>query len=573
VLETGDAASLVVRARYADGTDRDVTALALLSTNDETCATVDAAGRVVAGVRGEAWILARYGAFSVATQVLVVPKGLAFAYPAEDESNPLDRAVGDKLRLLRIAPSLVCDDATFVRRATIDIVGKLPTPEELDRFVADTAPDKRARLTDELLARKEFVELWVMKWAERLQIKSSERTSPKAMHLFHAWLRQRFEAGAAIDQIARELLQASGSVFEQPAASFFYAEPDPLKLAENVAQVFLGMRVQCAQCHNHPFDRWTQADYYGFAAFFGQIGMKRGQDPREWIVFNRGGGDVVHPVTKQPVAPKFLGGEAPQIKRGRDRRAVLAEWIASPANPAFARNVANVVWEHFLGRGIVHETDDVRVSNPPSNPALLELLAAELIASRYDIKALVRRICASRTYQRATTPSATNAGDRRDFARAHPRRIRAEVLLDCIAQVTGAPQKFQGLPLGSRAVEIADGSYSTYFLTTFGRPRRESACSCELRLEPTLSQALHLINGDTIATSIAQGRIVPTLLGQGQTPKQVVEHLYRRCFARSPTPAEWQALEPALATGGDAQPWLEDLFWALLNAREFVFNH
>jgi hypothetical protein len=332
------------------------------------------------------------------------------------------------------------------------------------------------------------------------------------------------------------------------------------------------MRIQCAQCHNHPFDRWTQDDYYGFAAFFSQIGRKQGEDYRELIVFNSGGGEVNHPVGGRAMAPKFLGGETPDVA-GKDRRVVLAKWLASPNNPWFASSFANRVWAHFMGVGIVEPVDDFRVSNPATNPELLEALGKHFTDTKYDLKSLVRDICNSRAYQRATQRNGSNAQDDRNFAHALVRRIKAENLLDTISTVTETKDKFQGLPVGARAVQIADGQSSTYFLTTFGRATRETPCSCEVKMEPTLSQALHLINGDTVSSKVKQGPVIARLLAEKKSPEDCLKDLYVRCLGRQPSREELDKLAPALAAGPGQKLALEDTFWALLNSREFLFNH
>jgi hypothetical protein len=340
--------------------------------------------------------------------------------------------------------------------------------------------------------------------------------------------------------------------------------------------VFMGMRIQCAQCHNHPFDRWTMNDYYGFVSFFTQVGRKQGEDPRETVVFNNGGGEKNNPVTNKPVAPTFLGGGEADAK-GKDRRVVLADWLASPENPYFAKNLANIVWAHFTGKGIVEPVDDVRVSNPASNPELLDTLGKKFTEYNYDFKRLVRDICTSRTYQLSTRTNESNAGDSLNFAHATVRRIRAEVLLDCIAQATEAREKFRGLPLGARAVQIADGNTTSYFLRTFGRATRETVCSCEVKMEPNLGQALHLLNGQTTNGKIQQGGLVKRLLAEQKLePAKVVEELYIRCLQRKPTEKEAQKLNGYLADAKkpeERQAVLEDLFWALLNSQEFMFNH
>jgi hypothetical protein len=563
---------MVVRATYSDGSVRDVTSLAVFLSNNDTSATISPQGLVTAGDRGEAFVMARFATFTVGAQIIVLPRGLKFDFPKVPESNYIDTLVNNKLKKLRIAPSDLCSDAAFLRRAYIDVIGVLPTVEEYHRFMSSKAPKKRELLIDELLGRKEFVELWVMKWAELLQIKSSNQVSYKAMLLYYNWLQDKLAHNVPMDQMVQQLLAAKGGTFKNPATNYYQNETDTLKVAENVAQVFMGMRIQCAQCHNHPFDRWTMSDYYGFASFFAQIGRKGADDPREVVVFNSGGGEVVHPVSHQAMKPKFLGGAEPNVA-GQDRREILAKWLASPENPYFATNLANIVWAHFFGQGIIQEVDDVRVSNPPSNPELLRELGKRFTEYKYDFKKLVRDICTSRTYQLAAEPNATNVGDTRNFAHAGIRRIRAETFLDCISEVTETKNKFPGLPLGARAVQVADGSVSTYFLTTFGRAARETVCSCEVRLDPTLSQSLHLMNGGATGPRIQSGNLVGQRLAGKKTPAQIIEELYIRSLSRKPLPKEVAKLETALKAEPDKKKALEDVFWALLNSREFMFNH
>ncbi|HUR58283.1 MAG TPA: DUF1549 and DUF1553 domain-containing protein [Opitutaceae bacterium] len=577
VLEgAGTTQQLNVRAFYADGTDRDVTALTVFMSNNDVAVKVSEGGQLMAGVRGEAFITARFEAQAAGVQALSIPRNLQFAWPAVAENNYVDTLVNAKLKKLRIAPSEVCDDATFLRRATLDITGTLPTSEDVRKFLADASPRKRAELVNALLERKEFVDVWVMKWAELLQVRSADQQvqmSTKSALQYFEWLEEQLGKNVPADAMVRSLVTATGPSFEQPAANFYKVERDTLKLSENAAQAFMGVRVQCAQCHNHPFDRWTMNDYYSFAGFFAQVGRKAGEDPRETIVYNSGSGGVKHPVGGKDIAPKFLGGEQPAIAKGVDRRQVLADWLVSPDNPYFARNLANIVWAHFLGQGIVDPVDDVRVSNPASNPELLTELARHLAQYRFELKPLIRDICASRTYQLSSTPNATNSDDTRNFARGGVRRIRAEVLLDALSTVTGSAEKLRGLPTGARAVEIADGRTSTYFLTTFGRATRETPCSCEVKMEPNLSQALHLLNGDTVNAKVVNGGLVKKLLAGGKTKEDVIEELYLRTLGRFPTPTEQTKLQAFFGEGKSTEVVLNDLFWSLLNAKEFVFNH
>ena len=581
VLE-GKAATqqITVRATYSDGTDRDVTNLALFMSNNDPVASISKDGVVKSGDRGAAFMLARFDVFSVTAQAIVIPKGLVYERPKVAEVNYVDKAVNERLHRLRIVPSGICTDEEFVRRVYIDVVGLYPKPAELQAFVADKHPDKRKLLVETLLQRKEFTELWVMKWAELLQIRSgiagNNNVPPfyKNALLYYNWMADEIGKNRPINEIVVELLSANGGTVSVPAVNYYQSELDRLKLSENVAQVFMGMRLQCAQCHNHPFDRWTMNDYYGFNAFFAQIGRKATDDPQEVIVFNSKGGESQHFLTKKNVKPKFLGGEEPELKPGDDRRRVMAEWLASPRNPYFARNIANIVWAHFLGVGVVDPVDDVRVSNPPSNTELMDELAAHLTEYKYDVRQLVRDITASAAYQRSSKTNETNANDKLNFARAQVRRVRAEVLLDAISQITETPNKFQGLPLGARAVQIADGAVSNYFLETFGRSKRESVASTEVKTDPNLSQALHLMNGDAVNDRIRRGQVVEKMVTAGKKDDEIITELFLRVFGRMPAAVEAKSITAAIAADpNNRRLVLEDAFWALMNSKEFYFNH
>ncbi|MEX2175572.1 MAG: DUF1549 and DUF1553 domain-containing protein [Pirellulaceae bacterium] len=572
VLEgEGAKQQFIARARYADGTDRDITSLATFMTNNDNSAPISIDGLVTAAARGEAFVMARFETHTVGNQVLVLPKGMEYVAPAI-AGNYIDELVAAKLNKIRMLPSGLCTDEQFLRRVTIDITGLLPAEEEYAAFMADQDPGKRAKLVDRLLERKEFSEIWAMKWAEQLMIKTTNQVSTKSAFLYASWLTDKIASNVPLDVMVQELLSASGGTFKNPATNYYQIERDTLKTAENVAQVFMGIRTQCAQCHNHPFDRWTMDDYYSFAAFFSQIGRKQGEDYREIIVFNRGGGEVAHPLGGRAMKPKFLGGPEPDVK-GKDRREVLAKWLTSTDNPYFATSIANRVWAHFLGAGIVEPVDDIRVSNPASNPELFKRLGDKLVEYKYDFKSLVRDICNSHAYQRTTERNESNLTDELNFAHGSVRRISAEMMLDCIVQVTSVSDKFQGLPLGSRAVQIANGSTSNYFLTTFGRAPRDTVCACEAKTEPTLSQALHMLNGSSIHGKIQQGGLVKTWLAEKQAPPQVIERLYVRCLSRQPMPEEMQRLLAVVEQAANPQAGLEDVFWAVLNSREFMFNH
>jgi hypothetical protein len=567
----GSQQRMVAVAHFSDGTTRDVTSLATFSTNNDRCASVSEMGAVTAGVRGEAFVMARYDTHTVGSQVITLPDNLEYQAP-EINGNFIDGLVAQKLQRLRILPSQQCSDEQFLRRASIDIAGQLPTEQEVEQFLNDPSETRRSALIDSLLERKEFSEIWAMKWSQLLMVKSDLNVSYKAAFLYSSWLTNQLAANQPIDKIVREMLSASGGVFLEPATNFYQVERDTLKVSENVAQVFMGIRTQCAQCHNHPFDRWTMNDYYGFASFFSQIGRKTGEDYRETIIFDRAAGEVNHPVTGQPIAPAFLGA-GPASINGRDRREVLAEWITSSENKLFAESIANRVWAHFMGVGIVDPVDDIRVSNPASNPELFAELGKRLTEFHFDLKQLVRDICNSQAYGRSTSPNDSNSHDLRNYATAVVRRIPAETLLDCISQVTETKDKFRGLPLGARSVQIADGSTSNYFLTTFGRSPRTTVCDCEATTEPSLSQALHLLNGDAVQGKIKQGKIIQSWLDQGLTVPQVIEKIFVRCLTRHPTEEELGSLTKTVSEAGDPGVGLEDIFWAVLNSNEFIFNH
>ena len=576
---------LNVTANYSDGTTRDVTHLAYFSTTNSDAVAVSPEGHVTGHNQGEAFVMARFDTHTVGSDFITLPRDLKFEnldslYP---ENNVIDKHVNAKLKKLRIYPSELCGDREFIRRVSIDICGQLPTVEEVSAFVASDDINKRSVLIDQLLDQDEFMDVWVMKWAELLQIRTSRTIDAKAAFLYFQWLQQKFYDETPLNEIVIELLSATGDTFENPATNFYEVDRDKLKTAENVAQVFLGMRIQCAQCHNHPFDRWTMEDYYSFASFFAKVRVKPTADPRNKVVSYGGGGEVKHPVNGAVMVPKFLGGDSPNVK-GKDRRNVLAQWIADPENPYFAKNVSNIVWAHFFGRGIVDEVDDVRISNPPVNADLWDELGQSFVKSGYDLKQLVRLICNSRTYQLSTRANESNQSDLTNFSHASLRRMRAEVLLDVLAQVTGTYNKYTGLPRGARATQIADGNTSNYFLRTFGRSTRESACSCEVKQEPNLSQALHLLNGDSVHKKIKQGKLVAEWQKSGMGIEEIVQQLYLRTLARAPTDSEmesvlktledWQVDSKEKAEVRKAEKMaLEDLFWALLNSSEFMFNH
>lgn len=572
LLAGSETHDMIVTARYSDGSTRDVTDAAVFLSNNEAAAAVSEGGEIKPLGPGSAFVLARFDQFTSGTDIVV--RSLK-SYPGLDfrPNNYVDTLAEARWQDLHVLPSEVCSDEVFLRRIYLDTIGKLPTPKELKEFSADPSKDKRSAIIEELVGSDDFLDMWIMQLGELLQIRRANGLSEKGLSLYDGWLREQVHAGVSVDKLIRQLIPASGSTFENPATSYYQTETTPQLLAENIAQAFLGTRIQCAQCHNHPFDRWTMDDYYGFAAFVSQVGYKQAKDPREVTVYDLGEGSLEHPVAGRVVKPKFLGGKvASEDELGGDYRKALAEWLTEN-NGAFANNIANVMWAHFMGKGIVNPVDDVRVSNPPSNPELLNALGAKLMEYDFDVRKLAVDICSSKTYQLSTQKTDWNKWDDRNFSHASIRRLRAEVLLDCINQVTNSSDSLTGLPLGGRAIQIPDGRTNNYFLTTFGRSDRATPCSCEVSTAPTLSQALHLLNGENTTRKISGGKVIESLFEQGKDSLEVARSLYEMCYSRQPTAEEAAVIKKRLSENRDSKAALEDLFWALLNSNEFLFNH
>jgi hypothetical protein len=563
-------AALVVTAEYSDGSLRDVTDLALMSSSNTSSATIENGG-VKSASRGEAFVLARFGFLAQVANVIVLPNADPWQPPAMQANNEIDTLIQQKLTKLRLAPAPQCDDQTFLRRVFVDVIGQVPTPNDVRKFLADTSADKRARIVDELLKRPEFPDVWAMAWAEVLRIES-DQLEVKGVHVFTRWLREALRDGVPMDEIVRSMLTATGGAYAVPEANYWVTATSPKVLAENAAQTFLGIRLQCAQCHNHPFERWRMDDYYGFAAFFGRVGRKRGDDPRDTVIFNRGSGEVTNERTRASAKPQFLGGTLPTIKPGVDRRAVMAEWLTSRKNPWFAKNIANRVWARFFGRGLVQPVDDVRVSNPPSHPDLHRRLGERLAAADFDIRELIREICASATYQSTQHPDDHPAST---YAGMPPRRMSAEQMLDAIGSITEVRTKFRGIPLGQSAVQIVDANGGSRFLNLFGRPDRDSVCTCDRREEPTLNQVLHLINGETIERKLLSSNSrVSRLLAAKTAPDLILNELFLATYARLPRQHEQERILLSIRQAG-AKPrdaW-DDVLWSMFNSKEFLFQH
>jgi len=563
-------ASLVVTAEYSDGSLRDVTDLALISSSNPTSATIEN-GTITSKKRGEAFMLARFGYLAQVSNIIVLPNAEAWKAPQMQSNNEIDMLVQQKLVKLRMIPAPLCDDHTFIRRVSLDIIGQLPTVDEVRAFRADSAPDKRARLVDDLLKRPEFPEVWAMTWAEVLRVERNA-LEVKGVHVFTRWLREALRDGEPMDEIVRHMLTSSGSAYSTPEANYWVTATNPKVLAENAAQTFLGIRLQCAQCHNHPFERWRMDDYYGFTAFFGRVGRKRGDDPRETIIYDRGSGEVTNARTNKRATPRFLGGEAPKFEKGQTRRAALAKWLTSSDNPWFAKNIANRVWARFFGRGLVEPVDDVRVSNPPSHPDLHRRLGEKLAASGFDIRELIREICGSATYQSSQHPEEAPAAT---YAGMTPRRLTAEQMLDAIGIITEVETKFAGVPLGQSATQIVDANGGNRFLDLFGRPDRDSVCTCDRRAEPTLNQVLHLINGETIEAKLKSTKNrLARLLAAKTNPEQILEELFLATYARPPRQDERERVLHSVTSAKDkAREAWEDVLWSMLNSKEFLFQH
>jgi hypothetical protein len=557
-----------------------VTRLTVFTSSDPSVADVSPNGLVEFKQAGEVAILCRYLEEMNSVRITYLEPREGFAWPNPPEANYVDKHVFAKLKQMTILPSDLCTDAEFVRRAHLDLCGVLPTPEESTKFLADRSPDKRAKLIDALLQRPEYADFWALKWLDVLR--SNRKTiQVKGVNAFQLWLRENLARNEPLDQMIRELLTANGSTYANPPANYYRIAKDPTNLAETTAQLFFGVRMQCAKCHNHPFEAITQDDYYSTAAWFARVKTKKegaapknAQDPGAEVVYDLRDGEVTQPRSGKAMAPKFLKGAAPTIPPGTDRRAVFAEWLTGPQNPYFAKSVVNRVWYHLMGKGIVDPVDDFRDSNPPSNDELLDALAKDFVAKKFDLKALIRTIMTSRTYQLSATPNETNKDDAKYFSHTVTKLLSAEQLLDAQCDVTAVPEKFAGLPLGTRAIQLPDGEVNHPFLKTFGQPARELACECERESDSNLAQALQLINGPTINDKLRNpNNRLGKLLAEKKGEKEILDALYLAALARPATDAERAPALSHVAKGADKRKAWEDVLWAILNTREFLFRH
>ncbi len=562
---------LRIIAVYEDGVQKDVTHHARFQSNSETLGAVSPDGLVSVGaMAGDLAVMAHYMG-SVATFRALIPRSEKIAqYPKIPVHNFIDEHVQARLKKLNLVPSGLADDAEYLRRVYLDVIGTLPTATEARRFLDDKNPAKRSALVDELLERPEFADFWTMEWADTLRV---ERTvlGHKRAYAMYRWIRDSFAQNKPFDQFARELLTAEGQLGDTGPANFYKVVTKPGETASSLSQVFLGIRIACAECHHHPFDRWSQSDYYGMQAFFTQLSIR--PTGRGDVLLAQGDPVTKHPRTGDTVHPHPLGTEMPESAPTGDRRTVLADWMTSPKNPWFAKNIANRVWAHMFGRGVIDPIDDMRETNPPSNPELLDALARHVAEQKFDLKQLIRTIAASYTYQQASRPGATNLEDSLNFSRSLFRALPAEVLLDMVSQTTGIEEKFVGAAPGTRAIQLWDSKVPHYFLKLFGRPQRLTACICERVHEPTVSQVLHLLNSPEIQNKLSNDLgAVARMTRQFKDDGKLAEELYLTFFSRLPSAAESAAAVKHLAQGPRRQA-AEDLAWSLLNSLEFRFNH
>jgi hypothetical protein len=575
---------LRVEAVYSDGSHRDVTALARFHSMDEGVFEIGREGLISTLGKGQGVALAQFED-QATIAAIVVPYSARADLAAWKDQNFVDHLAAAKFRELGITPSHLCDDATFLRRASLDVLGTLPSVAEARAFLNDRDPDKRKKLIDRILGltgdpsldvhNEQYAGFWTLKWSDLIR-SNSATIGEQGMWALYNWLKESFRENKPFDQFVRELITAQGSTFSNGPANYYRIAANPQDLAEETSQLFLGVRLGCAKCHHHPYEKISQADYYGFAAFFARVGSKQSQDfglfGNETVVLLRPGGEVRLPKTGKvaPPTPLFDG----PVSEGPDRRVALADWMCSPHNRFFARNIVNRYMDYLMGRGLVDPVDDMRDTNAPSNPALLDALADEFTKSGFNIKHLLQTIMNSRLYQLDSQPTPANRADDRFYSYFHPKRVAAEALLDAIDQATGVPTKFTKVPLGTRAIDLPDAQYNNYFLKTFGKPGRQGVCECERVSEPNLAQALDTLNGDIVTAKVANpnGRIAH-LLKAKQSAQEIVEELYLAALGRLPTPEEKSACTKLRAEASNPKAFYEDLLWSLINSKQFLFIH
>jgi hypothetical protein len=574
LMEPGQSQRLLAMASFSDGSVRDVSDDAKFDSLNEGVAKVDKLGVAQTIGQGETSIMVRYqGRAAMARLTVPYARDKAFAWSPR---NILDEKAAAKWRELGLSPSGSCTDAEFLRRVMLDAIGTTPTPDEVDAFLLDRDPEKRTKLVDRLLDRPEYVDFWTLKWGDILRV-NSDKLGPQGMLAFNLWLRDSFRSNKPMSNMVNELVTAQGSIYTNGPANFFRVANNPEDLAETTAQVFMGVRLQCARCHHHPFESYGQDDYYGLAAYFSRVRTKGSSEfglfGQEQVIFVSKAGDVRQPRSGKLMKPTPLG--APAADDEIDRRRALAHWLTQPDNPWLARNVANRYWGYLMGRGLVHPIDDLRETNPPSNPGLLDTLASEFVKGGYDLKRLLRLILTSQVYGLSALPTPDNRLDSTYSTHYPLKRLSAEQLLDALNAATGTFEKFPLRPAGTRAISLPDTNFPSYFLDTFGRPIRAIACECERTGDPTLNQALHLMNGDAVNRKLAQpdGRLSRMLKDPKLTDETLVQYLYRLTFARPATDSEVETARRIIAEAPNRFQGAQDLAWGLLNSKEFLFNH
>jgi hypothetical protein len=612
---------LTVRAMFDDGHSADVTRLTTFTSSDLAVADVDRTGLVEFKRQGEAAILCRFlGRMESVRLMHIAAPASGYQWPEPPENNYVDTHVFAKLKMLNIAPSQLCSDEQFVRRLYLDVCGILPTPAETRTFVAATEPNKRARLIDQLLQRPEYADYWTKKWLDVLRV-SRDSIQLAGAQAYHGWLRDRIEKDSSLADIVQALLTSQGQSYRDPAVNFFCVTPTPKKitdpsylqkdLAEATAQLFLGVRLQCARCHNHPYEHWTQDDYLSLSAFFTQVKRSRlgkagpsGRPDRRQIAItiDLKSAEITHPSTGKTVAPRLPGEPSSKVAPQQDRRQLLADWLTQKDNPYFAKAVVNRIWFHLHGRGIVEPVDDFRDSNPSANDALLDALAADFVANGFRMKPLIRAIVNSRTYQLSPLPNQSNRNDRLYSSHMLSRPLPAEVLLDAICSVTGVPESFEitkdyivgvpdgsvKLPVGTRAVQLpvtdivtlinTSGKYVRYelhpFLRTFGQPNRTQTCECDRQQTFGRKQALELIIGRTTSTRLTrEDNCLGQMLSKNSSDTEILNELYLRALSRSPSESTAEGIRKYVAKSADKRLAWEDVLWMVLNSQEFIYQH
>jgi hypothetical protein len=576
VMQAGEPQRLIVRAAWSDGRTDDVTALVQYDSLNDAVAKVSPAGVVTAVAKGETYIMIRFGGQAAVVQI-TLPYASVPNYPSVPVANFIDEKLLTKWKGLGLTPSSLCSDDEFYRRIHLDTIGTLPAPADIKAFLADASPDKRAKAIDRVLNRAEFVDFWALKWGDLLRINRT-KLNDKGMWSFHNWVRAAVRDHKPVDEFVRDIITAEGSTFTDGPTNYYRTAQAPTDWSETTAQLFQGVRMQCAKCHHHPFEKWSQEDYYGLAAFFVRLSSKRSTEfgifGGESIVFLRPNGEINHPRTGRVVNPHPLDG--PVMDDPFDRRRKLAEWLTAKDNSYFARNMVNRFWGYYMGRGLVEPLDDLRATNPPSNADLLDALAQDFVAHRFDLKHLLRTIMNSRAYQLSSAIAPGNAADAGNiyFARYTVKRLTAEQLADALDFATGTREKYQGLPPGTRAIQLPDPEVKSFLLDVFGRPARQITCECERTGQPNIAQALHLLNGTFLNQKInaPAGRIDTLFKGKASVPA-IIEEIYLVTLSRPPSPEEVQKAESWIAKAATPPEGVQDLLWTLLNSREFLFNH